>query len=120
MSTLDLYHHKNYEWIGTFWMPNKPGKEFSGKLNYSPETGIQISVFNTDVKPLVNKSLRIMHGIIRHGEETVPITLFEVFLQRSGMSMHLVFSEFVTGSARAIVFGDLLKKFYNKWLIYRL
>ena len=111
MSTLDLDHHKNYEWIGTFWMPNKPGKEFSGKLSYSPETGIQISVFNTDAKPLVNKSLRIMHGIIRHGEETVPITLFEVFLQRSGISMHLVFSEFVTGSARAIVFGDLLKNF---------
>lgn len=111
MMSVELDYCKNYEWIGTFWMPNKPDKEFSGKVSYSPENGIKISIFNTDSKRPTNKSILVMHGIIRYGEQTIPITLLEVFLQCSGITMNIVLSEFVTGSVRAVVFGNLLENF---------
>jgi hypothetical protein len=105
---LKLNHDQQYEWTGTFWFPEAMDVEFAGKVLYTPEKGVRISLFNTTGNGFHRKSKYIMHGIVRHDEKTISITLFEVFLQATDTTLGGVWSENIEGWARALVAGRLL------------
>lgn len=106
-----LDHRNSYEWMGTFWFPDKSDERFAGKLSYTPEQGISVFILNISKKRFGNKQKIIMHGVVRHDNESVPITLLETFFQTVGVNISTISSEGVKGSARALVFGEVLDKF---------
>lgn len=97
---------KSHEWFGKFWfvdsVDNK--KEFSGKIEYSQEKGIRVSLVSTfDNKESYSK--KIVHGLISSQSNPVPITLFHVFLNVDTISHAATF----TGSAGIMVMSAHLE-----------
>ena len=115
MSKDSLYHTKSYEWFGTFWFLDDPGKEFSGRLKYTPEQGIVLELLELFETPGLKKMFddsdelarRIMHGIIVDNNETRHVTLINILFYRRQISTGW---RATTGSAAAIVFDLFLEK----------
>lgn len=91
MTKTKLRQNESYEWYGTFWFPIEDDEEteqFSGKLSYTPDSGIKISISSiaTGLKDALERDLitkKIMHGVV-HGDTLMTFTLFNVFLSKHG------------------------------------
>ncbi|MGN7503702.1 MAG: hypothetical protein ACTHPO_12040 [Alphaproteobacteria bacterium] len=82
MSIKNLNQESSYEWIGTFWFPDKREDIFSGKISYSPDQGIKLSLSTPNaVKSHEDGFLskKIMHAVVA-GEDHAHITLINVWL----------------------------------------
>lgn len=106
-----LDYRNSYEWTGSFWFPDAQENKFAGKLTYTPEQGITLFIFNMSNIRLGDKQKLIMHGIIRHENNTVPVTLVELFFQSPALNISAVSSESVKGTVRVLLMDCLLDKF---------
>lgn len=82
ISTQHLNQTSSYEWIGTFWFPDNKEDKFSGKISYTSDKGIQLSL-STDKKigrfsnDFISK--KIMHAVV-DGEKPAYLSLVNVWL----------------------------------------
>lgn len=73
----------SYSWFGEFFLPNDHENRFTGRLDYSPTSGLKLSWFMTD--GFSKKSGNIIHGFLETGEAC---TLFGRFdAAYSGLSL---------------------------------
>ncbi len=106
-----LDHRESYEWFGNFWFPENADIIFAGKINYSADSGIKITLFieksifelcreidksNKDLKvgneesTFIYKSdtrikKNIMHANVTGDKENCQITLCDItlFMQKT-------------------------------------
>jgi len=109
MTHKDLEHNQSYEWYGTFWFPTDDGAiKYSGKVSYSPDNGIQLSIQEIDpttegIKRLFRQdqiARKIMHGSVHGKESLMHLTLFNVVIRVRRGNFHT--AQF-SGSARALL-----------------
>ena len=109
---MHLDQNSNYEWIGTFWFPDKENNKYSGKITYSPEHGIKLIMSlsrEPDILEIKNDidthflSKKLIHAIIS-GERPAYLSLVNVRLYRSltiGSPTVLTWN----GNAELLIFG---------------
>ena len=83
MPRIELNHFESYEWTGLFWFPESRDKQFSGKITYSPEIGIQVEIVTTSSLSEKGKdrtiARKLMHGIV-DGVSVCHLTLINIRL----------------------------------------
>lgn len=88
MTTKGLQQDQKYEWVGTFWFADNDTadpEKFVGKVTYSPENGIRLSLFGDfNLKDFNNRpssiSRKLMHGIAQKDGSSTAVTLGNIFL----------------------------------------
>jgi hypothetical protein len=109
MTKLD--YNESFEWQGAFWFPQKGAepRRYSGKISYTPQEGIRLSLFDLP-SDAQNFKLRdqiakhTMHGIIQDGSSARIITLLKVHLNCGGIISSFYASR-MEGSAQALIMG---------------
>jgi len=115
-----LNYRESYEWVGTFWFPSEPQKKFSGKITYSFENGIRLSLMgslesrNDALKSYLMKknylAKKVLHAVVKNNSGTTPMTIFNVGLS-VGFTLGGISTSSLNGRARLLVMGELLTDF---------
>ncbi len=119
-----LDQNLNYEWLGTFWFPDNESDQFSGKVSYSPDQGIKLTLYKEpDTWELTNGlgtnflSKKLMHAIVT-GEKAEYITLINVWLNPTNTTIGGPTVVELKGGAKLLIAGHLMENIeFNEILI---
>lgn len=108
-------HYEKYEWLGVFWTPDQ-SIQFSGKLTYSPENGVELEFLYPMTGGRAKKTNHI-YGALVNGE---PCTLYGSF-NPDGFGFHAGKISIYKGRCRfwAALFGGNFppeEKYDGVWL----
>lgn len=104
MARKNLDHFETYEWTGLFWFPDNTEQQFAGKIQYSPEKGIQLELISTDFSSEDDLDRKLLHGTIS-GEMAGPVTFFNVSLSLGGLHFGQSSMRTLRGNAEFLLHG---------------